>query len=72
MNERGKSDSPIVPKTPANNGGGNRLDMTRPRRQRSRSREGGRPRAIRFEAPRTGHCAGNPCKRRWSECGRRA
>ena len=26
MNERGKSDGPIVPQTPANNGGGNRLD----------------------------------------------
>ena len=26
MNEHGKSDGPIVPQTPANNGGGNRLD----------------------------------------------
>ena len=30
MNERGKSDGPIVPQTPANNGGGNRLDMSHP------------------------------------------
>ena len=30
MNERGKSDGPIVPKTPANKGGGNRLDRSHP------------------------------------------
>ena len=30
MNERGKSDGPVVPRTPANNGGGNRLDMSHP------------------------------------------
>ena len=30
MNEHGKSDGPIVPQTPANNGGGNRFDMSHP------------------------------------------
>ena len=30
MNEHGKSDGPIVPKTPANNGGGNRSDCSHP------------------------------------------
>ena len=30
MNEHGKSDGPIVPRTPANNGGGNRLDRSHP------------------------------------------
>ena len=31
MNERGKSDGPIVPKTPANKGVAARLDMSHPR-----------------------------------------
>ncbi len=30
MNGRGKSDGPIIPRTPANNGGGNRLDRSHP------------------------------------------
>ena len=30
MNERGKSDGPIVPQTPANNGGAARLDGSHP------------------------------------------
>ena len=30
MNGRGKSDGPIVPQTPANHGGGNRLDCSHP------------------------------------------
>ncbi len=30
MNERGKSDGPIVPQTPANNDGASRLDRSHP------------------------------------------
>ena len=71
MNGRGKSDGPIVPRKPANNGVAARLDpVTRAIRPRSGWRKGGRPRAICFEAPGTGHSADCPCMRHWSGCGR--
>ena len=43
MNERGKSDGPIVPKTPANSGGGNRLDMSHPAASSAEQVEGRGP-----------------------------
>ena len=43
MNERGKSDGPIVPQTPANNGGGNRLDGSHPAASSAEQVEGRGP-----------------------------
>ena len=71
MNERGESDGPIVPKKPANNGVAARLtEVTRAMRPRSGWRKGGRPRAIRIEAPGIGHSAEFPCMRRRRGYGR--
>jgi hypothetical protein len=43
MNERGKSDGPIVPAKPPNNGGGDRLDLGRPRPTPAEGAEGRGP-----------------------------
>ena len=43
MNEGGKSDGPIVPKTPANNDGGNRPDASRPAAPSAERAEGRGP-----------------------------
>jgi hypothetical protein len=43
MNGRGKSDGPIVPKTPANNGGGGRLDCSHPASSSAEQAEGRGP-----------------------------
>jgi RNA-directed DNA polymerase len=43
MNERGKSDGPVVPAKPPNNGGGDRLDPGRPRPSPAEEAEGRGP-----------------------------
>jgi hypothetical protein len=43
MNERGKSDGPIVPQTPANKDGGNRLDSSHPATSSAEQVEGRGP-----------------------------
>jgi len=43
MNEHGKSDGPVVPAKPPNNGGGDRLDLGRPRSSPAEGAEGRGP-----------------------------